>query len=162
MLFLLLCSIVLTPSTPEEFLAELCENSTGQEGAEFWSSCASPEVQSDRSSPDSLAQILEGMNDLSVITGSRTLFQDRGNDFIIEFGESKWTWTDSTGNLNTKQGLSVLICTNGRYTWSEIPVLTSRSVSFGQKEQMIAGILGTFLVLIFTFVILIWAKRRYL
>ncbi|NOQ21026.1 MAG: hypothetical protein GQ565_00030 [Candidatus Aegiribacteria sp.] len=162
MLFMLICAILFTPSTPEDFLHELCKNSSGIEGAEFWSSHASMEVQSAFSDPDSLAIILGGMRELNVNTGTRTAFEECENTFRIEFGESIWTWIDSDGNLNRKKDLSVIICSQGNYTWSEIPVLASGSISIGRKEKLITGILITFLVLISTFILLIWAKRRYL
>ncbi|MCD4702067.1 MAG: hypothetical protein K8S24_09455 [Candidatus Aegiribacteria sp.] len=162
MLFIIICSILLTPSTPEDFLYELCENSIGMEGTEFWSLHASNEVQSKFSDPDSLTIILGGMRNLTVDTGTRTAFEERGNSFRIEFGESIWTWIDSDGNLNRKEGLSVVICSMGNYTWSEIPVLSSGSIKMGRREELITGIFLTFLLLISTFILLIWAKRRYL
>ena len=160
MIFMLICSILLTASTPEQFLMELCENSTGTEGAEFWYSRADSEVQSTLNDPDSLAQLLHGMLELSVTPGSRTAFQDRGGRFIIEFGESRWTWHDSNGNLHRKDGLSIVVCSRGNYMWSEIPVLTSGSISIGKKEKLISGIMITFLILIFAFIFIIWAKRK--
>lgn len=162
MIFLLICSILLTPSTPEGFLKELCDNSNGIEGAEFWSSHADAEVLSVFKYPDSLAIILGGMRELTVDTGTRTAFQDRGDSFRIEFGESRWNWIDSDGNLNRKDGLSIVICSSGRYTWLEIPVLTSGSISIGKKEKVIAGIFVTFLILTFAIILLIWAKKRYI
>ncbi len=141
---------------------ELCENSSGIEGAEYWSSHASPDVRSSLPDTDSLAAFLDHRRELSVIAGPRTAFHDRGNTFRIEFGESEWNWTDSTNNLNRKQGLSVVICTSGSYTWSEIPVFNSGSICIGTKEQLVAGIIITILVVSFALVLLIWAKRRYL
>lgn len=162
MLSLMIFSILLTPSTPESFLHELCENSSGMEGADFWSSHASMEVQSALADPDSLVIILGRMQELTVNTGPRTAFEESDNAFRIEFGESIWTWIDSGGDLNRKEGLSVIICSQGNYTWSKIPVLELGSISIGRNERLISGILITFLLLISTFVFLIWAKRRYL
>jgi hypothetical protein len=99
MIFMLICSILLTASTPEDFLMELCENSSGIEGAEFWYFHADSEVQFTLNDPDSLAQILGRMQELSVNTGARTAFQDSGNSFKIEFGESRSDLLIS-GNLN--------------------------------------------------------------
>lgn len=160
--FLLICSILLTVSTPEDFLMELCDNSTGMEGAEFWASHASSEVQPTLGDPDSLAQLLYGMLELSVNTGERTAFQDRGSTFKIEFGESRWTWLDSGGNFHRKDGLSIVVCSQGNYTWSEIPVLTSGSISISKNEKIISGIMITFLILVFALILLIWVKRKYL
>ncbi len=162
MIFMLICTILLTPSTPEDFLYELCENSSGMEGADFWSSHASVEVQSALADPDSLAKILGGIRELTVNAGRRTAFAESGDTFRIEFGESRWTWTDSDGSLNRKEGLSVVISSRGNYTWSDIPVLAAGSISIGRKEKLITGVLITFLVLISAFILLIWAKRRYL
>ncbi len=162
MLSIIICAILLTPSTPEGFLDELCENSTGMEGAEFWSTHASMEVQSALADPDSLVIILDGMQELTVSTGTRTAFEESENAFRIEFGESSWTWTDSNGSLHRIKGLTVVVCVQGNYTWSEIPVISSRSVSVGNRERLISGILITFLVLISTLIFLTWAKRRYL
>ncbi len=162
MLSLMILSILLTPSTPEGFLDELCENSSGMEGAEFWSSHASIEVQSALADPDSLVIILGRMQELTVNTGPRTAFEESDNTFRIEFGESIWTWIGPQGDLNRKEGLSVIICAQGNYTWLKIPVLESGSISVGGKERLISGILITFFLLISTFVFLIWAKRRYL
>ena len=162
MLFIVICAILLTPSTPEEFLHELCENSSGMEGAEFWSSHASIEVQSALADPDSLVILLGRMQELTVNTGRRTAFEESDDAFRIEFGESIWTWIDSYGNLNRKEGLSVIICSQGNYMWYKIPVLESGSISVGNRERLISGILVTFLMMISVFVFLTWAKRRYL
>jgi len=162
MLFILICAILMTPSTPEEFLHELCENSSGMAGAEFWSTHASMEVQSALADPDSLVIILGGMQELTVRTGTRTAFEESDNAFRIEFGESIWTWIDSYDNLNRKKGLSVIICSQGNYKWLIIPVLESGSVRVGNREKLITGILVTFLMMISVFVFLTWAKRRYL
>jgi hypothetical protein len=162
MLFIMICTILLTPSTPEDFIIELCENSSGMEGAEFWSSHASTEVQSALTDPDSLVMLLSGMQDLNVSTGIRTEFEESENAFRIEFGESNWTWTDLNGSLHSITGLTVVVCSQGNYTWSEIPVLSSRSISVGRRERLILGILITFLLMISTFVFIVWAKRRYL
>ena len=162
MLSIMICAILLNPSTPEDFLHELCENSSGMEGAEFWSSYASTEVQSVLTDPDSLVMILSGMQDLTVSTGTRTAFEERENAFRIEFGESNWTWIDSNSSLHRITGLTVVVCSLGNYTWSKIPILSSRSVSVGRKERLISGIMITFLLMISTLILLIWARRRYL
>ncbi|RKZ09425.1 hypothetical protein DRQ25_06460 [Candidatus Fermentibacteria bacterium] len=162
MLSIMICTILLTPSTPEGFVQELCENSIGIEGAQFWSSYASTQVQSALSDPDSLVMILNEMQDLTVSTGIRTAFEDNENAFRIEFGESEWTWIDSNGSLHRITGLTVVVCSLGNYTWLEIPVLSSRSVSVGRKERLISGILITFMLMISTLVFLVWLKRRYL
>lgn len=162
MLLIMICSLLLTPSTPEDFIHELCENSSGLDGAEFWSSYASTEVQSALTDPDSLVVLLSGMQDLSVSTGARTAFEESENAFRIQFGESNWTWIDSNGSLHRITGLTVVVCSLGNYTWSKIPVLSSKSVSVGRKERLIFGILITFLLMISTLVFLVWLRRRYL
>jgi len=162
MLFLMIFSIILTPSSPEDLLNELCENSRGMNGAEFWSAHASDEVQSSQSDPDSLLQILDGMHDLTVAAGDRTSFEDRGNSFRIEFGNSVWTWFDENGRLNRTEGMAIVLCNTGTYSWMEIPVLTSGSISIGPKERIVSGIMVTILVLIFASILLVWAKRRFL
>ena len=162
MLLIMICSILLAPSTPEGFIHEMCENSSGIEGAEFWSSCASMEVHSTLTDPDSLVKILSGMQDLTVSTGTRTAFEESESAFRIEFGESSWTWIDPNNRLHRVTGLTVVVCSLGDYTWSKIPILSSRSVSVGGKERLVLGILITFLLFISTLVFLVWVKRRYL
>jgi len=162
MLSIMICTILLIPSTPEGFIQELCENSSGIEGAQFWSSYASTQVQSALTDPDSLLMILSGMQDLTVNIGIRTAFEESENAFRIEFGESKWTWIDSNGSLHRITGLTVVVCSLGNYTWSKIPILSSRSISVGRKERLISGILITFMLMISTLVFLVWLKRRYL
>ena len=162
MLSIMICAILLTPSTPEGFIHELCENSSGMEGAEFWSTHASMEVQSAHADPDSLVRILDRMQELTVNTGTRTAFEESENEFRIEFGESEWTWIDSNGSLHRIKGLTVVVCSQGNYTWSEIPILALRSVSVSIRERLISGVLITLLVLISTLVYITWAKRRYL
>ncbi|MEN8209715.1 MAG: hypothetical protein ABFR50_10755 [Candidatus Fermentibacteria bacterium] len=162
MLSIMICTILMTPSTPEAFMHELCGNSCGMEGAEFWSSHASSEVHSALADPDSLSIILGKMQELTVDPGARTAFETYDSTFRIEFGESIWTWTDSNGGLNRIEGLTTVVCSRGIYSWSEIPALLTGSVNIGRKERLISGILITFLMLISAFVFLIWAKRRYL
>ncbi len=161
-LFLLIFSIILTPATPEDFLNELCVNSRGTEGAGYWASHASSEVQNALHNPDSLAAFLGGMRELSVNPGARTDFEDRGNTFLIEFGESRWTWKDSDGNYHRIDGPSIVICSQGSYAWSKLPVFSSGHVSIGRKEKLVSGIMITFLILTFALILLIWANRRYL
>jgi len=161
-LLLLVLSILLTPSTPEDFLNELCVNSSGTEGAEYWASHASSEVQYALRDQDSLAIFLGDIRELSVNTGIRTAFEDRGNTFRIEFGESRWSWHDSDGNYHRIDGSSVVICSQGSYAWSELPVFASGQISIGRKEKLISGIMITFLILTFALILLVWANRRYL
>jgi len=162
MLFLLITSILMTASTPEEFLVELCDNREGPEGAEFWASHASSSVRFAYSDPDSLAIILHEMIDLEVTAGTRTAFESNGDTFRIEFGESRWIWTDRDGNQHMKEGLTVVTCAGGIYSWSEIPVLSRGSISVGKRETLLTGMIMTFMIIIFTVVLLMWAKRRYL
>jgi hypothetical protein len=162
MLFLLITSILMAASTPEEFLIELCDNSEGLTGAEFWASHTSAGVRSSYSDPDSIANILSGMNNLSVSPGTRTSFESSGDTFRIEFGESVWTWTDTDGNQHMKEGLAVVTCEGGIYSWSQIPALVEGSINVGRKERLITGIIMTFMLLTFAVIFLMWAKRRYL
>lgn len=153
---------LLSASTPEEFLNELCEHRIGTDGATFWSTHASAEVPDRFANPDSLLLLLADKEGLSVNPGSRTNFLSIDETFRIEFGESYWTWTDQEGSRHRTKGLAVIDCTRGNYTWVQIPVLTSRSVSAGRKQKLISGLLITILILVFTAISVGWAKRRYL
>lgn len=161
MLFLLLATVLTSPSTPEEFLNELCVNASGEEGLEFWISSASENAVFPFGQPDSMRSILENMEDLSVEPGHRTSFMDLGNTFVIEFEESRWTWNDSQGNANRKVGLAIVRCENGNYSWTELPVLDTKSFSLGMKERLIAGLMVTVMVLVFGSILVAWASRRY-
>ena len=158
----LLIVFLLSVSTPEEFLQELCEHRIGTDGSTFWSTHASAEVPNRYSNPDSLLLLLADKEGLSVNSGPRTSFQSINETFRIEFGESYWTWTDHEGARCRTEGLSVIECTRGLYTWVQIPVLTSRSVSAGKTEKLVSGLLITILFLLFTAIAVGWAKRRYL
>ena len=162
MLFLLTLSVMMTVSTPEEFLTELCDSSSGPEGIEYWVDHASASVNPLVANPDSLSIILGTMQELNVIPGDRTLFESDGDTFRIEFGGSKWTWTDRHGNQYMREGLTVVLCTGGIYSWSKIPALDEVSASVGKREKLITGVILTFILIIFAFIILMWAKRRYL
>ncbi|MCD4847882.1 MAG: hypothetical protein K8R76_06800 [Candidatus Aegiribacteria sp.] len=153
---------LLSASTPEEFLHELCDNQMGTDGAIFWSTHASAEVPDRYANPDSLLLFLADKEELSVNPGSRTNFLSIGETFRIEFGKSYWTWIDQEGSRHRTEGLAVIECTRGNYTWVQIPVLSSRSVSAGKKQKLISGILITILILVFTAISVGWAKRRYL
>ncbi len=160
--FLLVCSILLAPSTPEEFLSELCSNSTGMAGAEFWAVSASIEVQQRLADPDSLYRLLLNKDRLAVDPGPRTAFIDQGETFRVEFGESSWTWTDLNGSVSRKEGLSVVMVTDGEYSWSLIPVLEEGSQNIGNRERLISGIILTFMVMVLAGVLVAWARRRYI
>ncbi len=153
---------LLSASTPEEFLQELCENRIGTDGAIFWSTHASAEVSDNYTNSDTLLLLLADKEGLSVNPGSRTSFLSIDETFRIEFGESYWTWTDQEGARHRIEGLAIIECRRGNYTWVQIPVLTSTSISAGRKEKLVSGILITILILIFTAFSLGWAKRRYL
>lgn len=158
----LFIAFLLSVSTPEEFLQELCEHRTGTEGAIFWSTHASSEVPEKHTNPDSLLLLLADKDDLSVNPGSRTSFLNFDETFRIEFGESYWTWIDQEGSRHRTEGLTVIECTRGNYTWVQIPVLSSGSVSAGRKQKLVSGVIITILILVFTAIFVGWAKRRYL
>lgn len=162
MYLLLACSLILTPSTPEEFLLELCENSSGREGAEYWSAHASDEVQRRLADPDSLQVILDDRQELSVDPGSRTAFVQEGDFFRVEFGQSSWTWRDLSGNTNRREGLTVVLVSRGNYSWSSVPVLEQTSLRIGNRERLMSGLILTFLLLVAAVVLVAWARRRYL
>lgn len=162
MFVLMICALILTPSTPEEFLDELCINSSGPEGAEYWAGHAYEEVQYRLSHSDSLRFRLDRMRELSVDPGPRTAFIEEGDHFRIEFGQSEWTWYDPDGNVNRKEGLTVVMVTDGDYSWFEIPVLEEGSLRIGNRERLMSGMLLTFLLLVTSVVLVAWAKRRYL
>ncbi|MBD3277491.1 MAG: hypothetical protein GF388_04250 [Candidatus Aegiribacteria sp.] len=161
MVFLLLAAVLTSPSTPEEFLSELCDSSRGQEGLEYWISTASEDAVFPYGEPDSMRSILNNMEDLTVEPGDRTSFMDMGNIFVIEFGDSRWTWIDPRGNVNRKLGLATVRCENGSYSWTVLPVLDTKSFSLGMKERLIAGLMVTVLVLVFGAILVAWASRRY-
>ncbi|OPL19051.1 MAG: hypothetical protein AVO35_12645 [Candidatus Aegiribacteria sp. MLS_C] len=162
MYLFLACSLILTPSTPEEFLLELCENSSGRDGAEYWSEHASDEVQRRLADPDSLQVILDDRHELSVDPGPRTAFVQEGDNFRIEFGRSSWTWRDLSGETNRKEGVTVVLVISGEYSWSSLPVLEQTSLRIGNRERLMSGLILTFLLLTAAVVLVAWAKRRYL
>lgn len=162
MYLLLVCSLLLAPATPEEFLLELCENSSGTEGAEYWASHASSSVPLRLADPDTLHAILMNRQQLSAEPGPRTAFTQQDGSFRVEFGESRWSWTDRNGNQSRKDGLTVVLVTDGNYSWSAIPALEEGSFMMGDKERLISGIMLTFLLMILTAVLIAWARRRYL
>ncbi len=153
---------LLSVSTPEEFLQELCDNRIGIDGAIFWATHASAEVPNKYANPDSLLLLLTDKEGLSVNPGSRTNFLNIDETFRIEFEESCWTWTDKEGARHRTEGLAIIECTRGNFTWVQIPVLTCGSVSAGKKEKLVSGLLITILILVFTVISVSWAKRRYL
>jgi len=162
MMFFLAFAILLAPATPEEFLIELGRNSSGVRGAEYWSESASGEVQERLTDPDSLLGLLQFMSQLSVDPGPRTAFIEQEGSFRVEFGESQWTWANADGQLSMKKGLSVVIVTDGEYSWAELPVLERGSFNIGTRERLISGIMLTFLFMVVAGVLLAWARRRYL
>lgn len=153
---------LLSASTPEEFLQELCENRIGTDGAIFWSTHSSTEVPDSYSNPDSLLLLLADKEGLSVDPGARTSFLSNDETFRIEFGESYWTWADQEGTRHRTKGLAIIECIRGNYSWVKIPILTSPSVSAGRKEKLVSGLLITILILVFMAIFISWAKRRYL
>lgn len=153
---------LLSASTPEEFLHELCEHRIGTDGAIFWSTHASAEVPDRYANPDSLLLLLADKEGLSVNPGSRTSFLSIDETFRIEFGKSYWTWTDQEGSSYRTEGLAVIECIRGNYTWVQIPALSSISVSAGRQQKLISGLSITILILVFTAFSVGWAKRRYL
>jgi hypothetical protein len=157
----LLVSILLSPSNPEDFLNELCINSIGQEGAEYWSTHAHSAVPDAMASADSLFRFLQDRNQLAVDPGPRTAFVEEDNGFRVEFAQSEWTWTDESGNSAKKDGLSIVYVINGGYYWAELPLSDSGSLIMGTKESLISGIMLTFLLMIVAGVLVAWARRRF-
>lgn len=162
MYLLLVCSLLLAPATPEEFLLELCENSSGTEGAEYWAAHASSSVPLRLADPDTLHAILMNRQQLSVDPGTRTAFTQQDGSFRVEFGQSRWSWTDRNGNTSRRDGLAVVGVTDGNYSWSAIPALEEGSFRMGDKERLISGIMLTFLLMVLAAVLIAWARRRYL
>lgn len=158
---LTLIIFLLSASTPEGFLQELCDNHYGTDGAIFWATHASSEVKEELADSDSLMLLLGNINELSVTPGMRTDFENTGDAFRIEYAESFWTWTDSAGSLHRVDGLTSVECRYGDYTWIQIPVLSSESTSISKNEKMIFGFLLSILLALFAIISLGWAKRRY-
>jgi hypothetical protein len=158
---ILMLSLILTPSTPEEFLVDLCNNSTGAAGAEYWADCASEEVFPTLAEPDSLIDLLRDKDQLTVDPGQRTSFSEENGVFRIEFGDSKWTWIDITGNAVSRKGSSVVLVINGEYYWSKLPVLETSSYRLDSRESLMSGIVLTFIVMVVAMVLILWARRRY-
>lgn len=159
---LLVCALLLAPATPEEFLVDLCENSSGAEGAAYWASHASSSVSRRLTDPDTLRAILTNRQQLSVEPGPRTAFTQQNGSFRVEFEESRWSWTDRIGNQSRRDGLAVVLVTDGNYSWTAIPALEEGSFMMGKKERLISGIMLTFLLMILAAVLIAWARRRYL
>lgn len=159
---ILLCVLALTPSTPEEFLRELCINSRGTAGAEYWSEHASSEVTDLLSDPDTLLTLLENMEDLSVEPGPRTDFGKEGDVFRVEFGESRWTWRDSHGNTGHARGLTVVTVTEGKFKWVKLPALEHSAATIGIREKLISGVFLSFMLILSALLAVAWARRKYL
>lgn len=162
MYLLLVCSLLLAPATPEDFLLELCGNSSGTEGAEYWANHASSSVPLRLANTDTLHAILMNRQQLSVDPGPRTAFVQQNGSFRVEFGQSRWSWTDRNENQSRRDGLAVVLVTDGNYTWSAIPALDEGSFMMGDRERLISGIMLTFLLMILAAVLIAWARRRYL
>jgi len=161
MQLILAMALLLNPSTPEEFLDELCLRSN-QRDWEYWSSAAFDDVSPELSDLAFISEHLDERRDLTVDPGPRTDFQDLGSaGFRIEYEESVWTWVDGQGITNSKKGFSAVISNHGDYAWSDLAVLHEGSARMGHRERMVSGILLTFVIMIIGGILLFWAKRRY-
>lgn len=152
--------LMVSAEGPEQFLQDLCEHRYGAEGALFWAGSRSPGPGGEVADPDSLAILLEPLRDLSVEPGPRTRFEDTGEGYLIEYGESRWTWTTPDGRVRTTEGLTCLLWRDGGYFWTEVPVLADGAPSAGLRERLLAGLLFTGLILGFGVLAVIWARRR--
>ena len=160
---LLLLSLVLHYAEgPEEFLQNLCDNRSGTAGALFWADNRAPMEDGSPTEPDSLAPQLALLRDLSVEPGERTRFENTGDGYIIEYAESRWTWTGSDGRLRSTTGLTCISWHEGDYMWIKVPVLVSSTGSIGPREKLLSGFLFTTIIIVFAVIVMIWARRRYL
>ncbi len=150
------------PESPVEFLDHLCENRSGPEGAIYWSDMAASCVDTLLSDPDSLGAQLSSRMDLSVEPGIRTLFETTDDGYIVEYGESIWTWTAEDGRLHRINGVTGIEWTAIGYRWIRLPFLVSSiSVSVGRKERLVTAVLFTILILVFGAIAVAWVKRQF-
>jgi hypothetical protein len=157
---LLLAVTLYAAEGPGEFLQDLCDHRYGPEGALFWSETHAPGEDGIPLDPDSLAPRLAQLRDLSVEPGERTLFEETEDGYLIEYGESSWTWTGADGRLQRAEGLTGILWHDGGYYWMEVPVLISGSAGLGPRERMLAGLLFTGMILGLGVMAMIWARRR--
>jgi len=161
---LFLLALLGYPESPVEFLDHLCENRSGFEGAIYWSDMAASSVDTLLSDPDSLEVQLSLKMDLSVEPGMRTLFETTDSGYIVEYGESVWTWTADDGRLHRLTGVTAIEWTAIGYRWTRLPFLASSgsgSVSVGRKERLVSAVLFTILILVFGAIALAWVKRGF-
>jgi hypothetical protein len=145
---------------PVEFLQDLCDNRYGPSGALFWSETHAPGEDGTPLDPDSLAPRLAQLRDLSVDPGERTRFEETDTGYLIEYGESCWTWTGADGRLQRAEGLTCVLWRDGGYYWVELPVLVSGSAGIGPRERILAGLLFTGMILGLGVTAMLWARRR--
>jgi hypothetical protein len=157
---LLLVVTLYTADGPEEFLKDLCSNRQGPEGALFWSQTHAPAEGGIPLDPDSLAPWLAQLRDLSVEPGERTLFEETENGYVIEYGESQWTWTAADGRVQRAEGLAGILWLEGDYYWLELPLFLSEPPGISLRERLLAGLLFTGMILGIGVTAIIWARKR--
>ena len=161
-ILLLLALILHYAEGPEEFLQDLCDNRSGAAGALFWAENRTPGEDGAPVEPDSLAPQLALLRDLSVEPGDRTLFENTGDGYIIEYAGSRWSWTGADGRIRSVTGLTVVSWREGDYRWIEVPMLVSSTGRIGPREKLLSGFLFTTIIMVFGVIVVIWARRRYL
>jgi hypothetical protein len=158
---LLLSAILYTADGPEAFLNDLCANRQGLEGALFWAQTHAPAEDGVPLDPDSLEPRLAQLRELSVEPGERTLFEETDNGYIIEYGESRWTWTAADGRIQRAEGLTGILWLDGDYYWLELPVIAPESAGISLRERLLAGLLFTGMILGMGVTAVIWARKRH-
>ena len=149
------------PTTPEEFLLQLADSSTGYDGARFWLNRLSPRAPESPSDISTMREMLHGRTELSVNPGRMSLVElDSASGYYrVEFPGSEWTWTDSAGRVRRSRGNTTVDYVDGRFYWVEMPI-DPYELSAAGKFQV--GFLLTILVMLTGGVIVVLARRSLL
>ncbi|MBN1434654.1 hypothetical protein JW921_07835 [Candidatus Fermentibacterales bacterium] len=147
--------------TPEEFLAQLADSSSGAHGARFWVNRFSP--RSDQPAPgfDEMIELLADRRDLSVSPGRAALVEADSISpyYRVAFESSEWTWVDAEGRLSRSRGCTIVDFIDGRFYWVSIPMVP---IEFSKANQAQVAFVLTVMVIGGAFVVILFFRRMLL
>ncbi len=158
---LLLLVLLANPASPEEFLLSLADSSSGTAGARYWVSSASILKEAAAFSTDSMETFLRTVSAIEVDPGPPHLLEtdEEQGTYVVDFPEARWSWIDERGRVIRALGGTSVQMSGGSYYWVELPLFEG-GVYVSMRHRLLAGFLGTAVLLGMAVLVLWWVRRK--
>lgn len=145
--------------TPEDFLQELCDNSSGESSVNFWLENMSPLMEDEKPTPEEVTEMIRHKSSLTIVPGRIRLLEENQVEgyYRIEFPDSEWSWIDENGKVRNSKGSTMIDYLEGKFYLVTTPLSAERMIDTSQSVTVALLLTG---FMIFAGVILIFLARK--